>query len=57
MDIAEAVSEMHARRRYKNLFIVVETCQAATMFARVKSPGAFLLAASRKGTAVLIALA
>ena len=48
-DIAEAVAEMHARKRYKSLFVVFETCQASTMFARVVSPGAFMLAASKKG--------
>jgi GPI-anchor transamidase subunit K len=48
-DVAEAIAEMYAQRRYKNLFVVLETCQAATMFARVTSPGVFLLAASKKG--------
>jgi hypothetical protein len=56
LDIAEAVSEMYARRRYKNLFIVLETCQAATMFTRVRSPGAFVLAASRKGVVAIVKL-
>ena len=53
-DIAEAVAEMHARKRYKNLFVVLETCQASTMFARVLSPGAFMLAASKKGVLVYV---
>lgn len=48
-DVAEAIAEMHARKRYKNLFLVLETCQAATMFARVRSPNVFLLAASKRG--------
>ena len=50
LDIAEAIKEMHARKRYKRLFAFFETCQASTMFARVVSPGAFMLAASKKGT-------
>ena len=48
-DVAEAIAEMHARQRYRNLFLVLETCQASTMFARVNSPGVFMLAASKKG--------
>lgn len=48
-DIADAVAEMHARRRYRRLFVILETCQASTMFARVRSPNVFMLAASLKG--------
>eukprot|EP00892_Ulva_mutabilis_P004833 jgi/Ulvmu1/2721/UM014_0178.1 len=48
-DIADAVAEMHARRRYRKLFLIFETCQASTMFARIRSPNVFMLAASLKG--------
>lgn len=49
MDVADAIADMHARGRYRKLFLMVETCQASTMFAQVKSPNVFMLAASKKG--------
>lgn len=49
MDVADAIADMHARGRYRKLFLMVETCQASTMFAHVKSPNVFMLAASKKG--------
>jgi GPI-anchor transamidase subunit K len=49
MDIADAIADMYARGRYGKLFLMVETCQASTMFAHVRSPNVFMLAASKKG--------
>jgi Peptidase C13 family len=49
MDVADAIADMHARGRYHKLFLMVETCQASTMFAHVRSPNVFMLAASKKG--------
>ena len=48
-DVADGVTQMHEQRRYKELFLFVETCEAATMLAKVDSPGVVGLASSAKG--------
>ena len=48
-DIANAFQQMHEKGRYKNLFFVIETCQANTLYGRFRSPGILALGAARKG--------
>lgn len=35
-DVADAIQQMHEKGRYRELLLVVETCQAATLYSRIK---------------------
>ncbi len=35
-DIADALAQMHEAGRYRELLLLVETCQAATLYSRVR---------------------
>ena len=37
-DIAHAFAEMHQKKRYHEIFFMIDTCQANTMFAKFYSP-------------------
>jgi phosphatidylinositol glycan class K len=36
-DVADAVQQMHEKGRYNELLLVMETCQAATLYSKVRS--------------------
>lgn len=46
MDLADAVDEMHEKRRYNELLVVVDTCQAATLGEDLRSPGCAFVGSS-----------
>ena len=48
-DVAGAIKDMFAQRRYKNLFFLLDTCQAATLLETVDSPGVITISASARG--------
>mmetsp|Transcript_38326 Transcript_38326/g.108356 ORF Transcript_38326/g.108356 Transcript_38326/m.108356 type:complete len:407 (-) Transcript_38326:404-1624(-) len=48
-DLADAIAQMHEQRRYNELLMLVETCEAATMWKRVYSPGVMGMASSILG--------
>lgn len=48
-DLADAVKQMKEKRRFKELLIMVDTCQAATLFSQLQSPGVLAIGSSRKG--------
>ncbi|GMH35238.1 hypothetical protein BSKO_03106 [Bryopsis sp. KO-2023] len=48
-DVADAVAQMHEKGRYNEILLIVETCQAATMYSRVHSPNVLGMASSKKG--------
>ncbi|KAF8057151.1 PIG-K [Scenedesmus sp. PABB004] len=48
-DVADAVQQMHEKGRYRELLLVVETCQAATLYSRITSPNVLAMASSLKG--------
>ncbi len=48
-EIADMVNIMNLRKRYKNLFVIIDTCQAVTMFSKVTAPNVAILASSRAG--------
>lgn len=35
-DVADAIAQMHVKGRYKELLLIVETCQAATLYAKIQ---------------------
>jgi hypothetical protein len=48
-DVADAVAQMWGAGRYRELLLIVETCQAATMYTRISAPNVLAMAASLKG--------
>ncbi|XP_010259837.1 PREDICTED: GPI-anchor transamidase isoform X2 [Nelumbo nucifera] len=48
-DLADAVKQMKQKRRFKELLIMVDTCQAATLFSQLHSPGVLAIGSSMKG--------
>ncbi|KAL0005459.1 hypothetical protein SO802_013020 [Lithocarpus litseifolius] len=48
-DLADAVKQMKEKRRFKELLIMVDTCQAAALFSQLQSPGALAIGSSMKG--------
>ncbi|KAL3509046.1 hypothetical protein ACH5RR_028447 [Cinchona calisaya] len=48
-DLADAVKQMKEKRRFKELLIMVDTCQAATLFSQLHSPGVLAVGSSLKG--------
>lgn len=48
-DLADAVKQMKEKRRFKELLIMVDTCQASTLFSQLQSPGALAIGSSMKG--------
>ncbi|KAL9273022.1 putative GPI-anchor transamidase [Drosera capensis] len=48
-DLADAVKQMKEKRRFKELLIMVDTCQAATLFSQLDSPGVLAIGSSMKG--------
>ncbi|XP_015576520.2 putative GPI-anchor transamidase [Ricinus communis] len=48
-DLADAVKQMKEKRRFKELLIMVDTCQAATLFNQLHSPGVLAIGSSLKG--------
>eukprot|EP00775_Hariotina_reticulata_P007320 gene7320-7532_t len=48
-DVADAIAQMHQKGRYRELLLIVETCQAATLYSRINSPNVMSMASSLKG--------
>ncbi|XP_023534783.1 putative GPI-anchor transamidase [Cucurbita pepo subsp. pepo] len=48
-DLADAVKQMKEKHRFKELLIMVDTCQAATLFNQLHSPGVLAIGSSKKG--------
>ncbi|TYK28784.1 GPI-anchor transamidase isoform X1 [Cucumis melo var. makuwa] len=48
-DLADAVKQMKEKLRFKELLIMVDTCQAATLFNQLHSPGVLAIGSSKKG--------
>ncbi|KAI8829165.1 peptidase C13 family-domain-containing protein [Chytridium lagenaria] len=37
-DVADAIAQMHEKKRYHELFFMIDTCQAASMYKQIYSP-------------------
>uniref|UniRef100_A0A061RZI7 Phosphatidylinositol glycan, class K n=1 Tax=Tetraselmis sp. GSL018 TaxID=582737 RepID=A0A061RZI7_9CHLO len=48
-DLADAIAQMEEKRRYNEMLLFVETCEAATMWSRVRSPRVMGMASSSLG--------
>ncbi|KAJ3174742.1 glycosylphosphatidylinositol anchor biosynthesis [Geranomyces variabilis] len=48
-DIADAFGQMHEKKRYHELFFMIDTCQAASMYRQIYSPNILAAASALKG--------
>ncbi|KAK9705606.1 hypothetical protein RND81_07G070000 [Saponaria officinalis] len=48
-DLSDAMKQMNEKRRFKELLIMVDTYQAATLFNQLESPGILAIGSSLKG--------
>lgn len=48
-DIADAIAQMHEKKRYHEIFFMIDTCQAASMYKRIRSPNVLAAASSQTG--------
>ncbi|KAL2621395.1 hypothetical protein R1flu_001600 [Riccia fluitans] len=48
-DLADAFAQMCEKKRYRELLVMVDTCQAATLHSQLYSPGVFAMGSSLKG--------
>ena len=48
-ELARVLQEMHIRRRYGHLLLVLDTCQAETLGREISSPNVTFIASSRRG--------
>ncbi|KAL5067180.1 hypothetical protein RYX36_018067 [Vicia faba] len=48
-DLADVVKQMKEKHRFKELLVMVDTCQASTLFSQFHSPGVLAIGSSMKG--------
>ena len=48
-DLADALAQMHEKRRFKEVFLMVDTCEAASMYEQIRVPGVVAAASSLTG--------
>ena len=46
MDLAKVYDEMHKKRKYESIFMIMDTCEAQSLFDDIKAPNLILLASS-----------
>lgn len=46
-DLADAFAQMHEKKRYNEIFFMIDTCQANTMYERIYSPNILSVGSSR----------
>ena len=49
VDIADAIEQMWHKKRYHELFFMVDTCQANTLYTKIYSPNVLATGSSQKG--------
>ncbi|CAI5972370.1 unnamed protein product [Closterium sp. NIES-65] len=48
-DLADAFHHMHQQHRYHSILLMIDTCQAQTLYSEIYSPGIVSVASSAKG--------
>lgn len=52
-DLAKVLNEMHHKNLYKEIFFMIDTCQAMTLFDEVNAPNIYMLATSVRGESAI----
>lgn len=48
-DLAKVYEEMNIKRKYHTVMMIIDTCEAQTLFETVNSPNLILVGTSKKG--------
>eukprot|EP00210_Caulerpa_lentillifera_P003356 g3202.t1 len=48
-DLADAIAQMHEKGRYREMLLMIDTCEAETMYSKVQSPNVIAISSSIKG--------
>ncbi|CAO1615948.1 unnamed protein product [Sympodiomycopsis kandeliae] len=48
-DLADAISQMYEKKRYNEMLIIVDTCQANSMYSKIYSPNVIAVGSSKIG--------
>ena len=48
-DLADAIAQMHEKKRYHELMFMIDTCEAESMYLKIKSPNTLSVASSVVG--------
>ncbi|KAJ3026915.1 UNVERIFIED_CONTAM: glycosylphosphatidylinositol anchor biosynthesis [Siphonaria sp. JEL0065] len=48
-DVGDAIAQMHEKKRYNEIFFMIDTCQAASMYNHIYSPNVVAAASSLTG--------
>ncbi|GAX72555.1 hypothetical protein CEUSTIGMA_g11.t1 [Chlamydomonas eustigma] len=48
-DLADALQQMHEKKRYNEILLMIETCEAATMIEKIAAPGIIATGSSVRG--------
>ncbi len=48
-DLADALEQMHQHGRFNEMLVIIDTCQASTMFDQIRVPNVITIASSSKG--------
>ena len=48
-DLADAIAQMHEKKRYNEMLIIVDTCQANSMYSKIYSPNVIAVGSSKVG--------
>ena len=46
-DLGKVFNEMHIKGLYKEIFMILDTCEAESMFHHIEAPNLYLLSTSR----------
>lgn len=48
-DLADSIQQMNLQKRYKNILLMSDTCQASTLHTRIRAPNVIAIGSSRLG--------
>lgn len=52
-DLAKVVHEMHTKGLYKEMVLLIDTCEALSLFDQVEAPNVYMVASSRHDESAL----
>lgn len=52
-DLAKVVDEMHLKGMYKEMVMLIDTCEALSLFDQITAPNLYMIATSRHDESAL----